>query len=155
MESGASIEAYPPPSMAWLSIVWPLLWWLRHGKGVPRLRRLCVVETLGDRTIGHHHGRAGFYPLDTVRRRMMMQSGMERKIYSSTADCWRKIYKMEGFVSFYRGAVSNMFRGTGAAAILVLYDDEVKKVYELGRILMLKDYNILLQLCFFVQNELQ
>ncbi|KAG0486829.1 hypothetical protein HPP92_008924 [Vanilla planifolia] len=71
------------------------------------------------------------YPLDTVRRRMMMQSGMERKIYSSTADCWRKIYKMEGFVSFYRGAVSNMFRGTGAAAILVLYD-EVKKFMNWG-----------------------
>lgn len=71
---------------------------------------------------------AGFvsYPLDTVRRRMMMQSGMEAPMYHSTLDCWRKIYRMEGFTSFYRGAVSNMFRGTGAAAILVLYD-EVKK----------------------------
>ncbi|PIN13229.1 Mitochondrial ADP/ATP carrier protein [Handroanthus impetiginosus] len=66
------------------------------------------------------------YPLDTVRRRMMMQSGLEQPIYQSTLDCWRKIYKIEGFASFYRGAMSNIFRSTGAAAILVLYD-EIKK----------------------------
>lgn len=66
------------------------------------------------------------YPLDTVRRRMMMQSGLETRMYDSTLDCWKKIYMNEGFTSFYRGAVSNMVRSTGAAAILVLYD-EVKK----------------------------
>lgn len=72
------------------------------------------------------------YPLDTVRRRMMMQSGMEQPVYSSTIDCWRKIYRTEGLTSFYRGAVSNVFRSTGAAAILVLYD-EVKKFMKWGR----------------------
>ncbi|XP_059274891.1 probable ADP,ATP carrier protein At5g56450 [Lycium ferocissimum] len=66
------------------------------------------------------------YPLDTVRRRMMMQSGLEKPMYRSTFDCWRRIYKTEGFNSFYRGAMSNIFRSTGAAAVLVLYD-EVKK----------------------------
>lgn len=66
------------------------------------------------------------YPLDTVRRRMMMQSGLERPMYMSTLDCWRKIYRTGGVASFYHGALSNMFRSTGAAAILVLYD-EVKK----------------------------
>ncbi|GAA0154539.1 transfer/carrier protein [Lithospermum erythrorhizon] len=66
------------------------------------------------------------YPLDTVRRRMMMQSGLEVPMYRSTFDCWRTIYRSEGLVSFYRGAVSNIFRSTGAAAVLVLYD-EVKK----------------------------
>ncbi|KAG6493102.1 hypothetical protein ZIOFF_048079 [Zingiber officinale] len=71
------------------------------------------------------------YPLDTVRRRMMMQSGLEKPMYNSTLDCWRKIYKLEGLTSFYRGAVSNMFRSTGAAAILVLYD-EVKKFMRWG-----------------------
>ncbi|XP_074575881.1 putative ADP,ATP carrier protein At5g56450 [Curcuma longa] len=71
------------------------------------------------------------YPLDTVRRRMMMQSGLEKPMYSSTLDCWRKIYKLEGLTSFYRGAVSNMFRSTGAAAILVMYD-EVKKFMRWG-----------------------
>lgn len=71
------------------------------------------------------------YPLDTVRRRMMMQSGMEERVYHNTLDCWRKIYRTEGLVSFYRGTVSNIFRSTGAAAILVLYD-EVKKFMNWG-----------------------
>ncbi|KAJ0977488.1 hypothetical protein J5N97_012962 [Dioscorea zingiberensis] len=71
------------------------------------------------------------YPLDTVRRRMMMQSGMQELMYHDTLDCWKKIYRMEGMASFYRGAVSNMFRSTGAAAILVLYD-EVKKFMKWG-----------------------
>ncbi|XP_031284549.1 probable ADP,ATP carrier protein At5g56450 [Pistacia vera] len=66
------------------------------------------------------------YPLDTVRRRMMMQSGLEQPMYRSTLDCWKTIYRKEGVTSFYRGAVSNMFRSTGAAAILILYD-EIKK----------------------------
>lgn len=71
------------------------------------------------------------YPLDTVRRRMMMQSGLEQPVYSNTLDCWRKIYRTEGIFSFYRGAVSSMFRSTGSAAILVLYD-EVKKFMNMG-----------------------
>ncbi|OAY54114.1 probable ADP,ATP carrier protein At5g56450 [Manihot esculenta] len=71
------------------------------------------------------------YPLDTVRRRMMMQSGLEQPMYRGTLDCWRKIYRTEGVASFYRGALSNMFRSTGAAAILVLYD-EVKKFMKWG-----------------------
>ncbi|KAI3707231.1 hypothetical protein L6452_25562 [Arctium lappa] len=71
------------------------------------------------------------YPLDTVRRRMMMQSGSEDRMYRSTLDCWKKIYREGGMGSFYRGVVSNIFRSTGAAAILVLYD-EVKKLMEWG-----------------------
>ncbi|KAK8706836.1 hypothetical protein V6N13_057912 [Hibiscus sabdariffa] len=73
------------------------------------------------------------YPLDTVRRRMMMQSGLEQPMYHSTLDCWRTIYRTEGVTSFYRGALSNIFRSTGAAAILVLYD-EVKKFMDWGRL---------------------
>ncbi|GMI92595.1 hypothetical protein like AT5G56450 [Hibiscus trionum] len=73
------------------------------------------------------------YPLDTVRRRMMMQSGLEKPLYHSTWDCWRTIYRTEGVASFYRGALSNVVRSTGAAAILVLYD-EVKKFMDWGRL---------------------
>ncbi|THG21865.1 hypothetical protein TEA_021205 [Camellia sinensis var. sinensis] len=63
------------------------------------------------------------YPLDTVRRRIMMQSGLDLPMYRSTLDCWRKIYQTEGVASFYHGALSNAFRSIGAAAILVLYDE--------------------------------
>jgi solute carrier family 25 (adenine nucleotide translocator) protein 4/5/6/31 len=32
------------------------------------------------------------YPLDTVRRRLMMQSGRKDVLYTGTGDCFRKIY---------------------------------------------------------------
>ncbi|KAJ8736871.1 hypothetical protein PYW07_000142 [Mythimna separata] len=68
------------------------------------------------------------YPLDTVRRRMMMQSGVPvaQRQYKSTADCWAKILKNEGMGAFFKGAFSNVLRGTGGAFVLVLYD-EVKR----------------------------
>jgi len=63
------------------------------------------------------------YPFDTVRRRMMMQSGRSDKMYKNTMDCWRKIYANEGGNAFFKGAFSNVLRGTGGALVLVLYDE--------------------------------
>jgi len=63
------------------------------------------------------------YPFDTVRRRMMMQSGRADKLYKNTIDCWGKIYKQEGGKAFFKGAFSNVLRGTGGALVLVLYDE--------------------------------
>ncbi|KAM7339784.1 hypothetical protein ACRRTK_000399 [Alexandromys fortis] len=68
------------------------------------------------------------YPFDTVRRRMMMQSGRKGAdiMYTGTLDCWRKIAKDEGAKAFFKGAWSNVLRGMGGAFVLVLYD-EIKK----------------------------
>ena len=65
------------------------------------------------------------YPFDTVRRRMMMQSGRAKSdiMYKSTLDCWSKISKTEGTGAFFKGAFSNVLRGTGGALVLVLYDE--------------------------------
>lgn len=65
------------------------------------------------------------YPFDTVRRRMMMQSGRKKTdiLYKNTLDCWGKIYKTEGGNAFFKGAFSNVLRGTGGAFVLVLYDE--------------------------------
>ncbi|XP_060103314.1 ADP/ATP translocase 4 [Heteronotia binoei] len=62
------------------------------------------------------------YPFDTVRRRMMMQSGETERQYKGTIDCFIKIYQHEGIPAFFRGAFSNVLRGTGGALVLVLYD---------------------------------
>ncbi|XP_006876160.1 PREDICTED: ADP/ATP translocase 4 [Chrysochloris asiatica] len=62
------------------------------------------------------------YPFDTVRRRMMMQSGESERQYKGTLDCFVKIYKHEGINAFFHGAFSNVLRGTGGALVLVLYD---------------------------------
>jgi len=64
------------------------------------------------------------YPLDTVRRRLMMQSGRGDILYSGTMDCFRKIYANEGGKSaFFKGAGSNLIRILGGSLVLVLYDE--------------------------------
>lgn len=62
------------------------------------------------------------YPLDTVRRRLMMQSGRADIMYTGTMDCFRKILKDEGPKAFFKGSLSNVIRGTGGALVLVFYD---------------------------------
>lgn len=70
------------------------------------------------------------YPIDTIRRRMMMQSGAgSEKLYNGSIDCMRKIYANEGGVpSFYKGCLSNILRGMGGAIVLVMYDQMKKHV---------------------------
>jgi len=64
------------------------------------------------------------YPLDTVRRRLMMQSGKTGADvqYTGTMDCFRKIAAQEGPKAFFKGSLSNVIRGTGGALVLVFYD---------------------------------
>jgi solute carrier family 25 (adenine nucleotide translocator) protein 4/5/6/31 len=69
------------------------------------------------------------YPWDTVRRRMMMQSGRADIMYKNTWDCAVKIVKNEGLKAMYKGALSNVFRGTGGALVLTIYD-EIQKYVE-------------------------
>merc|ERR1712018_257013 len=50
------------------------------------------------------------YPIDTVRRRMMMTSGGGVK-YNGSIDCFAKVLKNEGFMSLMKGAGANILRG--------------------------------------------
>lgn len=61
------------------------------------------------------------YPIDTIRRRMMMTSGEAEK-YSGSIDCGRKILAKEGVKSFFKGAGANILRGVAGAGVLALYD---------------------------------
>ena len=61
------------------------------------------------------------YPIDTIRRRMMMTSGEAEK-YSGSIDCARKILAKEGVKSFFKGAAANILRGVAGAGVLTLYD---------------------------------
>jgi len=65
------------------------------------------------------------YPIDTVRRRLMMQSGVpaEERFYSGTIDCTKKIMQKEGGAAFFKGAGSNVLRGLGGAIVLAVYDE--------------------------------
>lgn len=58
------------------------------------------------------------YPLDTVRRRMMVAGSP----YSSSFQAFTSIVKTEGISSFFKGAGANILRGVAAAGVLALYD---------------------------------
>lgn len=67
------------------------------------------------------------YPIDTIRRRMMMTSGQAVK-YSGSIDCFSKIVKAEGFMSLMKGAGANVLRGVAGAGVLAGFD-KFKSVY--------------------------
>lgn len=61
------------------------------------------------------------YPIDTIRRRMMMTSGEAEK-FTGSIDCAQKILAKEGVGSFFKGAGANILRGVAGAGVLALYD---------------------------------
>ncbi|KAK9762063.1 ADP/ATP carrier protein aac3 [Basidiobolus ranarum] len=65
-------------------------------------------------------GLAG-YPIDTVRRRMMMTSGEAVK-YASSLQCFNEIIKKEGYKSFFKGAGANILRAVAGGGVLAGYD---------------------------------
>ena len=81
------------------------------------------------------------YPLDTVRRRMMMTSGevssgrpfnfpsvlgadisFQAVKYKGSMDAARQIFAKEGVRSFFKGAGANILRGVAGAGVLSIYD---------------------------------
>jgi len=69
----------------------------------------------------------GSYPIDTIRRRMMMTSGTG-VFYKNSMDCGMQILKNEGFMSMMKGAGANILRGIAGAGVLSGFD-LVKKHY--------------------------
>jgi len=67
------------------------------------------------------------YPIDTVRRRMMMTSGGGAK-YKGSLDCFTQVLKNEGFMSLMKGAGANVIRGVAGAGVLAGFD-KFKDVY--------------------------
>jgi len=61
------------------------------------------------------------YPIDTVRRRMMMTSGGGVK-YKGSVDCFTTVCKNEGFMSLMKGAGANVLRGVAGAGVLAGFD---------------------------------
>uniref|UniRef100_A0A2P2I6A7 ADP/ATP translocase n=1 Tax=Hirondellea gigas TaxID=1518452 RepID=A0A2P2I6A7_9CRUS len=61
------------------------------------------------------------YPIDTVRRRMMMTSGEAVK-YKGAVDCASQVLKREGATSFFKGAGANILRGVAGAGVLAGFD---------------------------------
>jgi len=67
------------------------------------------------------------YPIDTIRRRMMMTSGEAEK-YKGSMDAAMKIMSKEGFMAFFKGAGANILRGVAGAGVLAGFD-KLQDVY--------------------------
>jgi len=65
------------------------------------------------------------YPFDTIQRRLQIEASKpkETQLYTGMSDCVAKIYAVEGAGGFFKGALANIVRGTGAAIVLVMYDE--------------------------------
>ncbi len=87
-------------------------------------RIFCFVLSLDVYGHRHHHS----YPLDTIRRRMMMTSGTGTH-YKSSIDCTIQILKGEGVLAFFKGAGANVLRGIAGAGAISGFD-VFKRHYE-------------------------
>lgn len=72
------------------------------------------------------------YPIDTIRRRMMMTSGQAVK-YRGSWDCFIQIVRQEGAMSLMKGAGANILRGVAGAGVLAGFD-KFKEIYILWRL---------------------
>ncbi|KAG5579170.1 hypothetical protein H5410_049797 [Solanum commersonii] len=61
------------------------------------------------------------YPIDTVRRRMMMTSGEAVK-YKGSLDAFSQIMKKEGTKSLFKGTGANILRAVAGAGVVAGYD---------------------------------
>ena len=64
------------------------------------------------------------YPIDSVRRRLMMQAGLksEERLYNNSIHAFQRIFQEEGVRGFYLGIGPNLIRSFGGALLLVCYD---------------------------------
>jgi solute carrier family 25 (adenine nucleotide translocator) protein 4/5/6/31 len=65
------------------------------------------------------------YPFDTMQRRLQIEASKpaDQQIYKGMGDCFKSILAKEGVGGFFKGALANVLRGTGAAIVLVMYDE--------------------------------
>jgi len=63
------------------------------------------------------------YPFDTVRRRLMMQSGRAEMQYTGAIQALKHIVANEGVGGLYKGVFANNVRAIASALVLVLYDE--------------------------------
>lgn len=119
-------------------ILWNQLSWLKIHLGYTHFSLVGLLLSLQDwwgnlkfwKTILFIDGWIFFqaaYPIDTVRRRMMMTSA-EKVKYRGGLDCISAIVRSEGVKSLYRGAGVNVVRGVAGAGVLSGFD-KFKNLY--------------------------
>ena len=69
------------------------------------------------------------YPGDTVRRRMQINGmGGTERLYTTSWDCIKKLYKNEGYRAFFHGLYANTLRTIPGAAIQFWSYEKLKEL---------------------------
>lgn len=78
------------------------------------------------------------YPIDTIRRRLMVESGKHSndKKFKSAWECTKYIHKEHGYKGFYKGLYANIFRSLSSSLVLVFYDEINKFMKDKNRKLL-------------------
>ena len=65
------------------------------------------------------------HPLDTIRRRLMLQQGrnIQDRDYSTFMQACIKIYSQEGVKGYFKGALVNSFRSLSSTIVMFLFDE--------------------------------
>ncbi|MFS7948257.1 putative ADP/ATP carrier protein, eucaryote [Helianthus anomalus] len=69
------------------------------------------------RLVDHKRSWSSSYPIDTLRRRMMMTSGEAVK-YKNTFDVFNQIVKKEGVKSLFKGGGAKILKAVAGAGVL-------------------------------------
>ena len=93
---------------------------LQDQKGIP-----LVLIKLGMAISATLAGLYAAYPFETVRRRLQLQSELpaEKRLFSSSKECFKWILKEEGVQGLYKNAQASSFRVFPSALALLLYDE--------------------------------
>merc|ERR1712072_636812 len=77
----------------------------------------CIMKTAKEGGVLSLYNGIAAYPFDTLQRRLQIEASKPKseQIYTGMADCFGKILKAEGPGGFFKGALANILRGTGAA----------------------------------------
>jgi len=62
------------------------------------------------------------YPMDTVRRSMMLDANRDAKQYKNMFDCFKQLFAQGGITRFWRGNASNIAGAWASGLVLSLYD---------------------------------
>eukprot|EP00531_Pseudo-nitzschia_arenysensis_P015701 CAMPEP_0116142850 /NCGR_PEP_ID=MMETSP0329-20121206/15127_1 /TAXON_ID=697910 /ORGANISM="Pseudo-nitzschia arenysensis, Strain B593" /LENGTH=355 /DNA_ID=CAMNT_0003638111 /DNA_START=94 /DNA_END=1161 /DNA_ORIENTATION=+ len=97
---------------------------LLHRRGNKRDSRISIGEQFAIAQIVSIAAGTFCYPIDSVRRRLMMQAGqpVDARQYANSMDAFQKILAKEGVKGFYLGLGPNIIRSVAGALMLVSYD---------------------------------
>jgi solute carrier family 25 (mitochondrial adenine nucleotide translocator), member 4/5/6/31 len=94
------------------------------GDGEQQQQQLTWIERVAAAQLVSISAATIMYPVDSVRRRLMMQAGVpkEQRLYRNSFECIRVVLRNEGLRGFYLGLGPNLVRSIGGAILLVGYD---------------------------------